>query len=129
MPKKVSKKKLAVLDPRQTLFLQNYLDPKSKTFSDAYNSALKAKYSDNYAKQIASIGNEWLTDYNRRNNMLNKAENNLFEFLKMETFDDTRLAYLKADISKFVASRIGREHYSERQEIEHSGNILVLDDE
>ena len=127
MPKKVSKKKLAVLDPRQTLFLQNYLDPKSKTFSNALQSALESGYSDNYAQQIASIGNEWLTDFNRRNKMLDKAESNLFEFLQMETVDDTKLVGIKADITKFVASRLGKKHYSDRTEIDVRNVSIQID--
>jgi len=105
------------LDPRQTKFLELYLDPKSSTFSDAYNSAIKAEYSDNYAKQIASIGNKWFTDTNRRNGMIDKAESNLFEMLKMDTLEDTKLLSIKADISKFITSRLGKKFYSDRSEL------------
>jgi len=53
-----------VSTPKQELFLDLYLDPKSATFGNAYQSALSAGYSEAYAKQIKSpaIGNEWLQD-------------------------------------------------------------------
>ena len=35
-------------DPRQALFLKHYLDPKSPTFSNALQSALKAGYEQEY---------------------------------------------------------------------------------
>jgi hypothetical protein len=77
-----NKKGLAVLDrgttekrpnqwtgnPKQLLFCAFYLDPKlPDTFGNAYQSALQAGYSDNYAKQITapSISNKWITEYKR----------------------------------------------------------------
>ena len=122
----IKKKDKIVLDPRQELFLKYYLDPKSKTFSDALHSALLAGYSDNYARQISSIGNEWLTDYNRRQGMLVKAESNLDELLKINT-DDTKRLGIKADITKFVASRLGKKYYSDRTEIDVRNVSIQID--
>ena len=39
-------------DPRQSLFLQYYLDPKSKTFSNALQSGIRAGYSAEYSQSI-----------------------------------------------------------------------------
>ncbi len=107
-------------DPRQTLFLQYYLDPKSDTFSNALQSALKVGYTQEYAENITSIMPKWLSENIGRFGMLDKAEKNLLEFLEMETEKDPKLVSIKADISKFIASRLGKSHYSERQELSGS---------
>jgi len=44
---------------RQRKFLQFWLDPKSETYDDCYNSALLAGYSESYARCIAHYGREW----------------------------------------------------------------------
>lgn len=53
--------------PQQNLFMSYYMNPESETFSNAYESALKAKYSIHYATQIASpaVNNKWIQDYKR----------------------------------------------------------------
>jgi hypothetical protein len=63
-------KKGKVLDPRQIEFLKNYLNPKSDTFANAYQSAIKVGYSDNYSKQIMDVENEWITENNRIEHMV-----------------------------------------------------------
>jgi len=59
--KKHSKKTIYIMnkqdtqpDPRQALFLAHYLNPKSDTFSNAYQSGIKAGYSEEYSKVILS---------------------------------------------------------------------------
>uniref|UniRef100_A0A6M3J4U3 Putative terminase n=1 Tax=viral metagenome TaxID=1070528 RepID=A0A6M3J4U3_9ZZZZ len=99
-------------DPRQALFLSYYLDPKSKTFSNAYQSAILAEYSEEYAETITSQMPDWLSESLGDNKMLHKAEKNLDEFL-----DDNEDKKIKADITKFVASRLGKKKWSERGEI------------
>ena len=39
-------------DPRQQLFLAKYKDPKSKTFGNAYQSAVAVGYTEDYASSI-----------------------------------------------------------------------------
>lgn len=103
-------------DPRQAKFLEYYLDPKSKTFSNAYQSALKAGYEDEYAKVITSSskGLEWLSEAVKDTYLIAKAEQNLKEFLEQN--DDIKV---KADITKFVSERLNKEKYSTRSE--HTG--------
>lgn len=38
------------------------MDEQSPTYSNAYQSAVKAGYSPDYANQITAMGNEWLQD-------------------------------------------------------------------
>lgn len=53
--------------PQQHLFMAQWLNPKSTTFGNAYESAIVAGYSKYYANQITSkaVGNQWLQDYKR----------------------------------------------------------------
>lgn len=51
--------------PQQNKFMESWLDVDSPTFGNAYQSATAAGYSDNYSKQLASIGLKWLTEYNK----------------------------------------------------------------
>lgn len=70
----------ALADPRQLLFLTYYLDPKSETFSNAFQSAVKAGFSEAYANGIVASAPEWLKEKVEdlyHDNMLRKAERNL----------------------------------------------------
>lgn len=52
-------------NPKQELFVQHYIDPKSNSFGNTYRSALLAGYSDSYARKLSSksIGNQWISEY------------------------------------------------------------------
>lgn len=99
------------VDPRQALFLQYYLDPKSKTFSNALQSALKAGYAQEYAERITAQMPTWLAEKLRDEYLISKAEENLREFLENGS------EKTKADITKFVLSRLAKAKYAERQEL------------
>ena len=128
------------LDPRQTAFLAYYLNPKSGTFSNALQSALKAGYSQEYSESITTQMPEWLAENLGRSRMLNSAEKNLIEFLEMDTnnvgrtvkgdefdFNDPRLVGIKADITKFVVSRLNKSKWAERTEFTgKDGEKLIL---
>ena len=98
-------------DPRQSLFLQSYLNPKSETFGNAYQSAIKAKYSKEYAEVITGQMPTWLSENLGDANMLNRAEKNLKDFLENAS------EKVKADITKFVAERLGKKKWSARTEL------------
>lgn len=98
------------VDPRQALFLKAYLDPKSATFSNAYQSALAVGYTEEYASTILSKELDWLSDNVRTDQMISKAEKKLDQLL------DSKDERVSADVSKFVASRLGKKKWSERQE-------------
>ena len=116
-------------DPRQSLFLTYYLNPKSETFSNALQSALRAGYEESYANDITAQMPVWLSESQgnlKRLGMLDKAEKNLQEFLDMDP-NDPKLIQIKADISKFITSRLGKKYYSERQELTgKEGEPLVI---
>lgn len=76
------------LDPRQSLFLAYYLDPKSQSFGNATKSAVLAGFEREYAENIMSLMPEWLSakiGQYRKSAMLEKAERNLDEMLDLPT--------------------------------------------
>lgn len=121
-------------DPRSAAFLGLYLDPKSETFSNATQSALKAGYSEEYAKNITALMPAWLSESIGELQMLSKAERNLDAMLDLTTkvqamgafgpifekkgkkkipimVENPKLLNIKKDTSFFVAERIGRMRY------------------
>jgi hypothetical protein len=122
-----------VPDPRQSKFLKHYLDPKSETFSNALRSALKAGYGKEYSESLTAQMPTWLSDSLGDLRKVQKAEQNLDEFLDIDIknqgvtkdgkgvyeYDDVGKLRVKADITKFVAERLKKDKYSIRQE--HTG--------
>ena len=66
-----------VIDPRQELFLSNYLNPQSETWGNALQSALKAGYTQQTAESIISRAPKWIVESLGDNILLQKASRNL----------------------------------------------------
>lgn len=109
-------------DPRQKLCWELYANPKSETFGNGLQSAIKAGYTEGTANQITT--EDWFIERLRRMNMLSKAEKVLEYTLDMDDFEETEkglkrnpaITKIKQDSAKFVAERVGKEHYSTRVE-------------
>lgn len=105
--------------PRHIEFLKYWLDPKSETFDNVKQSAIKAGYSESYADSLTAFGLKWLEEAKKRQKkMLEKAERNLDKALDFSDDDEKKLG-IKYDVSKFVAKTLGKKDYSERTE--HTG--------
>lgn len=102
---------MEILDPRQQKFLQHYLDPKSPTFSNALQSALKAGYAQEYAESITYQMPDWLSENLGDASLVTKAIANLDGLLDEE---DKKI---KADMTKFVLERLHKGKYSTRTEL------------
>jgi phage terminase small subunit len=92
--------KKETLDPRQALFLEYYLKPESDTFSNIYQSAIKAGYSESYADNMRAKTLEWVSGNVgsvTKGELVTKAKSNLKKLL------DSSDERIKADITKFVA--------------------------
>jgi hypothetical protein len=98
-------------DPRQKLCWELYINPKSKSFSNGYRSALAAGYEDSTATLITT--EDWFIEKHRKEVILKKAENNLDKLLSSE---DEKI---QADMTKFALSTLGKKVYSSR--IENTG--------
>jgi len=110
------------VDPRQALFLGFYLDRENKeTFSNGYQAAIEAGYSEEYAKVMKSNMPDWLSESIKNANMIQKAERNVNEFLDLDcvntgvtkkgdefTFTDPRLMRIKSENSHFILERLNR---------------------
>lgn len=72
-----------LLDPRQKLCWDFYVNPKSSTFSNALQSAIRAGYSEITARHITK--EQWWHDRARRLGLLSKAERNLEDALDLPT--------------------------------------------
>ena len=102
-------------DPRQLEFLALYLNPQSDTYSNALESALKAGFSQEYAETITYQMPKWLSEnLGKRQRMLQKAENNLETILDYDDIDGGKRK-IKADITKFVAERLGKKWYGQEK--------------
>lgn len=114
-------------DPRQASFIAFYLDPESETFANGYQSAIRAGYSDEYAKKMVSMMPEWLSENVKDLMLLQTAEKNLKKGMTEEYFEgegaerkiNAPVFRTVMDVSKFIAERLGKERYSTRQE--HTG--------
>ena len=120
------------LDPRQKLCWDLYIDPKSETFGNGTQSAIKAGYEPDYADQITTI--EWFKGKLRRLNMLSKGEKALDETLDYNPVDvksgkiDVGVARIRLDAAKHITSTLGKnDGYSTRQEMTGAnGKDLII---
>lgn len=110
------------INQRKSLCWKFYIDPKSKTFGNAYKSALKAGYSNSHSLNITT--DDWFKDRKaklRREGMLDKAEGNIEKILSIEYQSNGEIngeaLRVVADMSKTIAKTLGKEHYSERSEV------------
>lgn len=108
-------------DPRQTLFLSYYLDPKSETFSNALQSGIRAGYTEEYSKTLMSQLPTWLSESINDTELLQKAEKRLKQILDFEPVDeegkiDNSLLANQMKAINLVAKGIGKSKYSERVE-------------
>lgn len=110
-----------VMDPRQRKCWEDYINPKSETFGNAYRSALASGYEENTAAVITTV--PWFQEKLRRLNMLSKAEKVLDKTLEMEPVNeegktDVALLRVQTDVAKHITSTLGKnEGYSTRSEL------------
>lgn len=115
-------KKSVLLTPQQELFLASYTDPKSKTFGNAVQSALKAGYEESYANNITGIMPEWLFENIGDMRRLRKAEKNLDEVQNLNIYNelgrpDSQTAAIRTKVDIFLAERLNKNKYSPRSEL------------
>lgn len=106
-----TKKDPQALDPRQALFLEYYLRPGTETFSNIYQSAIKAGYSETYADNMRAKTLEWVSGnvgLVTKDELVTKAKRNLDKLL------DSEDEKIQADITKFIAKT--DIEFSEKQE-------------
>lgn len=127
--KKKTKKKdkdKSFLNPQQEAALFYYTDPLSLTWGNLYQSLIKAKYSETYAKNFTQFMPEWLLDNIGDSKRLNRAEKNLAEIQNLEIRDkdgkiDTAIIVQRTKVDMFIAERLNKAKYSTRSEFTGKG--------
>jgi hypothetical protein len=115
-----------LLTPQQENFLAYYTNPKSDTFSNAYLSAKKAEYSEEYSQNITGQLPDWLSESISDMKRLRKAEKNLEEVQNLDIYNseglpDSQLIQQRTKVDFFIAERLGKQKYSTRQEVTGAG--------
>lgn len=100
-----------ILTPQQEAFLAAYINPKSTTWGNAYQSALKSGYSKDYADNIMALMPSWLKESLDDSTLVDKALKNLSVFI-----GDDENKNLQWDATKFTLSRLAKGKFSERTE-------------
>lgn len=105
-------------NPQQELFLKYLLDPKSETFSNYLQSALKAGYSREYSESISYQMPDWLSNALGKSRMVQKAEKNL-DLALDGLLDDPEKGKkeIQWKATDFTLTRLKKEDYSERTEL------------
>lgn len=105
-------------DPRQTAFLKAYLDPKSDTWSNAKQSALKVGYAPEYADNLMSIYPDWLSDAIGDTKLIQKATRNLDMALDGLLDDPEKGGKpLQLKATEMTLRGLQKTKWSERQEV------------
>lgn len=110
-----------ILNPQQELFLERYTNPKSPTFGNAVQSALAAKYSEDYANNITALMPDWLMENIGDMRRLKKAEKNLTEVQELPAINeegkiDAQILGHKIKVDTFLVERLDKKKYSTRTE-------------
>ena len=121
-------------DYRSIEFKRAYLNSDNpQTFCNITQSAIQAGYSDEYAKNLSANTNcpKWYKEFTKQSDylraeMLQQAEYNLNKTLKDTPQNDTQ-SKIKTDVSKFVSERLGKQHYSTRQELTSKDGKRLFD--
>lgn len=122
-------------DPREQICWDFYVESVIKGEVNAYASAIKAKYSEDHARNITMQGwfKERLEDLERKD-MLSKAEKKLAKTLTYEVENKegevrTDLLRIQVDVSKHLTSTLGKNKgYSTKTEsdINLNGNLKTI---
>lgn len=106
-------------DPRQELFLKEYLNPQSPLWGNALQSALKAGYSQEYSESITAQMPDWLSERLGKSKLVQKAEKNM-ELALDGLLDDPEKGKkeIQYKASEFILKTQGKDQgYSERTEL------------
>lgn len=116
------------------MFATFYMSPTSTTFMNVRASAMRAGYTETYASNITVQKPKWWleltesSDYTRAQ-ILSKAQDRIKERLTEDTSADTSRLKIQTDVAKFALERLGKEHYSTRQEFTGADGRRLFDND
>jgi len=115
---KKKSKSIGDLSIQQETFLKAFLDPKSPTWANYRQSALKAGYSKDYSDNISVEMPDWLRNSLGKTRIVQKAENNLEVALEGGLDQDEKGSKnIQWKATEFTLKTLRKDEYSERQEI------------
>jgi hypothetical protein len=114
------------------MFATFYLSPTSDTFMNIRQSAMRAGYTETYADNITVQKPKWWIELTQssdftRAQILNKAQSRIKERLDDATNGDKDLLKIQTDVAKFALERLGKDHYSTRQEVTGADGRRLFD--
>lgn len=119
----MAKKDEKIFDIKQAKFIMFYSNPQSETYSNAYKSAIKAGYSDTYARNILNQAQDWLSialseilDNVTKTGLVEKSKKVLNETLDGK---DKRLAQ---DSAKFILKTDN--DFSDKHDVTSNGETI-----
>jgi hypothetical protein len=121
------------INHQANMFATFYMQPTSTTFQNVRGSAIRAGYSEQYANNITHLKPKWWVELQasseyERAEMLAIAQKNIKNTMKDNTdTKDSKDRQLKA--STFVSERLGKDHYSTRQELTDKGGRKLFTNE
>lgn len=101
--------------PQQQIFIKGYFDPKSETWGNALQSALKAGYSQEYSENITHLMPAWLSDAIGDSKLIQKALKNLTKTLENE--DNPQLQW---DATKFTLKGLQSTKFGDKSQVDHT---------
>lgn len=115
---------MSELSPQQQLFLKGYLDPKSLTWGNALQSALKAGYTQEYSESITAKMPDWLAENVGKTKFIVKAERNLDMALD-GLLDDPEKGKkeIQWKASEFSLKNLKRDDYGDK--IDHKVDVEI----
>lgn len=112
---------------QQQEFLKHYLDPKSGTWGNAKQSALKAQYSEEYSDNIMSLMPNWLSENIGDTKLVQKANRNLDMALDGLLDDPEKGGKpIQMKATEFTLKGIQKTKWSERTEITGKDGQAIL---
>lgn len=114
------------LNEQQTTFLKAYTDPKSPTWSNYRQSALKAGYSEEYADNLSSLMPDWLSENIGKTNLLQKANKNL-EMALDGLLDDSEKGAknIQWKATEMVQKGLNKADFGDKQQIDLKGELNI----
>ena len=127
---------------KQLEFVRWYTSPASPTYDNVLQSALRAGYTESYAKNDAYrklkpmakklVTSKLAKDVDKSiergqfyTDLLTDSEKGIAKRVRMDTKDDIKLIQVQQKEQQFVAERLGKERWSTRESEEKGGLVAV----
>ena len=115
-------------EPRQVNAWKNYINPKSKTYANAYRSALAAGYTKKSASVVTGMAWWKLNkELYRKRGMITKAEKVLKNYLEIDDEKNPQIMKIKQDTAKYTLTALSKDYsnHKEKDTTSTTNNITI----